>query len=86
MENLFGQRLTNARKMAGLSLQDLANKMENAVTRQALNKYEKGEMMPGSAVLIRLANALSVTVDFFFSEPQVNVELKGIEFRKKYPA
>ena len=48
MENLFGQRLTNARKMAGLSLQDLANKMENAITRQALNKYEKGEMMPGS--------------------------------------
>lgn len=83
MENLFGQRLTNARKMAGLSLQDLANKMENAVTRQALNKYEKGEMMPGSAVLIRLANALSVTVDFFFSEPEVKIELKGIEFRKK---
>jgi Zn-dependent peptidase ImmA (M78 family)/DNA-binding XRE family transcriptional regulator len=83
MENLFGQRLTSARKMAGLSLKDLADKMENAVTRQALNKYEKGEMLPGSTVLIRLANALSVTVDFFFSEPEVKIDLQGIEFRKK---
>lgn len=83
MENLFGQRLTSARKMAGLSLQDLADKMENAVTRQALNKYEKGEMMPGSTVLIRLSKALNVTVDFFFSEPDQKVELQGIEFRKK---
>lgn len=79
--NSFGSRLQLARKMAGLSYQGLANKLNGLVTKQALHKYEQGSMMPDSEKLIALSHALNVTVNFFFrSEP---VKLEGIEFRKQ---
>ena len=58
MENVFANRLQSARKMAGLSLQGLADKLDNLVTKQSLNKYEQGVMKPDSEVLIALANSL----------------------------
>jgi Zn-dependent peptidase ImmA (M78 family)/DNA-binding XRE family transcriptional regulator len=83
MVNLFAERLKAARKMAGLSLQQLANQLPSLNSKQALNKYEKGQSYPNSQVLIQLAQALKVPVDFFFMEPEVNVELAGVEFRKR---
>lgn len=82
MENNFANRLVAARKMAGLSLQSLADKLENVVTKQSLSKYEQGKMKPDSSVLITLSKALNVPVDFFFSDPVVAVELKNVDFRK----
>ncbi|MEP7111273.1 MAG: helix-turn-helix transcriptional regulator [Ferruginibacter sp.] len=46
MENVIGNKLVAAPKMAGMSLQDLENKLEKAVSRQALHKYEQGKMKP----------------------------------------
>jgi Zn-dependent peptidase ImmA (M78 family)/DNA-binding XRE family transcriptional regulator len=83
MANLFAQRLKAARKMAGLSLQQLADQLSSLNSKQALNKYEKGQSYPNSQVLIQLAQALKVPVNFFFMEPEVNVELSGVEFRKR---
>jgi Zn-dependent peptidase ImmA (M78 family)/transcriptional regulator with XRE-family HTH domain len=54
----FGSRLRTARKMAGMSLEDLSGKMGGAVTRQAISKYEKGRMMPSPGVLSRLTQTL----------------------------
>jgi Zn-dependent peptidase ImmA (M78 family)/DNA-binding XRE family transcriptional regulator len=67
--------------MAGLSLQELADKMNNIITKQALNKYEHDLMKPDSKVLITLANALEVSVDYFFQP--FTVELQDIAFRKR---
>lgn len=82
MENVFANRLVSARKMAGLSLQQLANRLENEVTKQSLHKYEQGKMKPDSQGLIALANALNVSVDYFYTVPSVKVELEEVEFRK----
>lgn len=82
MENLFGNRLSSARKMAGMSLQNLADAVENAISKQALNKYEKGVMKPDSSLLIKLSNALDVPVDYFFSKPKVSVEFSNPDYRK----
>lgn len=82
MENVFGNRLASARKMAGMSLQDLADRLKNVVTKQSLNKYEQGKMKPDSELLIALANALNVPVDYFFSSPGVKIELTNISYRK----
>ena len=82
MDNVFANRLISARKMAGLSLQELADKLGNVVTKQALNKYEQGKMKPDSKGIIALAKALNVSVDYFYSVPSVNVELTDVEFRK----
>jgi Zn-dependent peptidase ImmA (M78 family)/DNA-binding XRE family transcriptional regulator len=82
MENVFGKRLVSARKMAGMSLQDLENKLDKFVSRQALHKYEQGKMKPDSQVLIALSSALSVPVDYFHSIPRVEVQMSNVSYRK----
>lgn len=76
----FAERLKAARMMAGFSLQELAEKINTAVSKQALGKYEQGIMKPNSEVLLAICNALKVKSDYFSREPKVN--LHGIEFRK----
>ena len=41
-ETPFGVRLRAARKMAGMSMEDLAQRLGGMVTKQAIGKYEKG--------------------------------------------
>lgn len=79
MQSIFSSRLKVARKMAGLSMQELADKLD--ITKQAIGKYEQGLMQPTSTILIKMAQALDIKVDYFFRKKQV--ELQGIEFRKK---
>lgn len=85
MNQLFAERMKSARMMNGLSLQDLSDKLGNKVTRQALHKYEKGEVLPDSEMLGMLCNVLDVRPDFFSREN--TIELGQVNFRKleKYP-
>ena len=80
MEQLFSEKFKAARVLKGFSLQDLSDKLNNKVSRQALHKYEKGLVIPDSNRIGLLAEALSVRPDFFFRETKV--ELGPIEFRK----
>jgi Zn-dependent peptidase ImmA (M78 family)/transcriptional regulator with XRE-family HTH domain len=80
-DDTFGRRLAQARQMRGLPLRKLAAQLDGLVTPTALNKYEQGQMMPGSEVLVALAGALGQSVDYFFRP--FTVELKEIEFRKR---
>ncbi len=57
-ETPFGARLRAARKMAGLSLEDLAGKIGGLVTKQAISKYEQGRMLPSPEVLEKLVEVL----------------------------
>src|SRR5258708_264110 len=78
---MIGKRLRIARASAGLSLRDLEERIGNLVSAQAIGKYERDEMMPGSRVLLALADCLGVSEDYLFGHSQI--ELEGIEFRKK---
>lgn len=80
-ENIFGTRLKLARKMAGLSLQDLADALENKVTKQALSKYEQGSMNPSNEVLIAIANHFKLKPDYFLKKK--SAELGDVKFRKR---
>ena len=77
---MFGQRLRLARKRAGLSMRELAKRMEPPVSVQAISKYEAGKMMPSSAVLVGLGRRLDVSLDFLMGG-QV-MALEAVEFRK----
>ena len=77
---MFAQRLRLARKRTGLSMRALAERMSPKVTAQAISKYEAGKMLPSSSVLVGLAKALDVSLDFLMSA-QVEA-LEGLEFRK----
>jgi len=70
-----------ARTAAGLSLRELEGQIDGLVTAQAIGKYERDEMMPSSLVLIALARALKVSEDYLLNP--ADVELVGVEFRKK---
>lgn len=81
MDTIFGQRLRQARTMKRFSLRELAEVMGGKVSHNALARYERGEMMPGSNVLVALSEALAQPADFFFRP--FKVELRDIRFRKK---
>ena len=77
----FGERLKSARRMSGLSMEALSKRAGQAVTKQAISKYEKGMMNPGSDALIALSRALGIKPDYFFRSQKVS--LGKLEFRKK---
>jgi Zn-dependent peptidase ImmA (M78 family) len=79
--NVFAERLKSARKMKGWSLQELADNITIAISKQALSKYEQNLMKPTGEVLIALAKALDVKPDYFLKETAI--ELAPVEFRKK---
>ncbi|MGM9816421.1 MAG: helix-turn-helix domain-containing protein [Lepagella sp.] len=81
MNNLFSTRLKQARVMRGLSMDNLCNRANNALTKQSISKYEAGKMMPDSKSLIILANALGVNIDYFFRP--VALVIEKVEFRKR---
>ena len=78
---MLGDRLLLARKRSGLSLRGLANRLNGTVSAQSIGKYERGEMKPGSEVLIALSRELKLPVSYFTSPLQA--ELAGLDFRKK---
>lgn len=82
MENNFANRLISARKMAGLSLQSLADKLGNVISKQSLSKYEHGEMRPDSEMVIAISNTLNVPVNYFYSEPVIEINFANLGFRK----
>lgn len=81
METLFGERLRQARTMKGWSLRDLASATGCQVSHNALARYERGEMAPGSPILLAVAGALEQPADFFFRP--YKAKLADVRFRKK---
>lgn len=77
---MFGNRLKLARKKAGMSLRSLSDAIGNQISAQAIGKYERGEMMPGSRALAAITKALGVSAEYLLSN-QVEA-LECVEFRK----
>lgn len=76
---MFAERLLRARKAAGLSMKALGDDI--GVSANSIKKYEHGEAMPSSKILLALAKTLKVRTEYFFRP--VKVELKGVEYRKR---
>ncbi len=81
MKEIFSKRLKSARMQAALSQDQLVEKMGNIVSKNAISKYEKGEMMADGGILLALSKALNVKPDYFFRP--FTVQIEKIEFRKK---
>lgn len=79
MKTIFCKRLKSARLLAKLTQEELAQKVN--ITKNAISKYEKGEMMAETNVLRLLAEALNVSFDYLIRP--YDVELTNVEFRKK---
>lgn len=77
---IFAERFKSARLMNGFSLQDLADAIGGNLSRQALHRYEKGEVIPDAEKINMLSKALNVSPDYFFRTTKI--ELSDIEYRK----
>jgi Zn-dependent peptidase ImmA (M78 family)/DNA-binding XRE family transcriptional regulator len=75
---MIGARIQRARKAAGLAYRPLAGQL--GLSHTTLSKFEKGELTPDSAQLLRLAQALGVRTEYFFRPDTVSLE--GVEYRK----
>lgn len=78
---MIGNRLKLAREAAGLSLRAMEEAIRNRVSAQAIGKYENDQMMPGSEVLLALAQTLKVSPEYLLSNR--DVALSGVDFRKE---
>ena len=78
---MFGIRLRLARKQAGLTMKQLADRITPRITPQAISKYETGKMMPSSDILVELSRNLDVSFDFLMGGKVEAIE--GVEFRKR---
>ena len=81
VSSVFGGRLRQGRLMRGYSLRGLSQALGGRVSHAALQKYEKGQMIPDSTVLIAISETLRLRPDYFFQ--QNVIRLHGIEFRKR---
>lgn len=61
---IFAKRLRQARMKEKLSMDALCQKIQGLVSKQAVSKYEAAKMMPSSTILIALADALKVNIDY----------------------
>lgn len=75
----MGERIALARRITGMSLRALAERV--GVSPTAVHKYEKNQDVPGSGVLIRLAEALGVGVEFFLRPARI--QAMEPSFRKR---
>lgn len=81
LPDVFSRRLQQARAMRGMSLRALETAMKGFVSHNALAKYERGAMLPGSDVLIALSEALAQPADYFFRPFKIGIN--QVRFRKK---
>ncbi len=77
---VFAERFKSARLMNGFSLQDLADAMGGILSRQALHRYEKGEVIPDAEKISMLSKAFHVSPDYFFRTTKI--AFSDIEYRK----
>mgnify|MGYP000881303884 FL=1 len=62
----IGERITSLRKAKNLSQDELAKKID--ASRVMIGKYERGDNLPSIEVMVKLAKAFEVSVDFMLGE------------------
>lgn len=62
----FGQRLNLLRKQRGLTQNELATEIN--YSDKAVSKWERGESVPDTYTVLRIAEFFGVSINYFFSE------------------
>lgn len=65
LRKVFGVRLKGLRKQKGWAQKELAGQV--GIRFQQLNKYESGLNIPPAEMLVKLTDALGVTVDYLLT-------------------
>lgn len=68
---IFSEKLQLIRKNKGLTQEDIAERL--AVSRQAVAKWESGQVYPDISNLIQISNLFHVTVDYLVKDQECTV-------------
>ncbi len=66
IKKVFGQRLTEARKACGITQLSLAEKLN--YSDKAVSKWERGESLPDVFTIMKIGEALGVTMSYLLGE------------------
>lgn len=80
---IFALRLKQARILKKISMDKLVERIGGLVTKQAISKYEAAKMKPTSTIMIALATALEVDVEYFLRPFAFDANQFRVSFRKK---
>ena len=78
MNKAIGERIKEARKVKGLSQEDLGDLL--GVSFQAVSSWETGKFIPDSDHLAALAKALDLSLDALFVDANKNWKLEKVNF------
>lgn len=80
MINTIATNITRARQRRGLTMEELAS-MVNC-SKQAISHYENGLRYPDSKMLLSIAEALRVDIEFFYSACNVEFSMYNVSYRE----
>ena len=70
-----GAQISSLRKGKGLTQNELGERLN--ISFQAVSKWERGETLPDTSILVALANELDTTVDSILSGGEKSMDFKG---------
>lgn len=62
----FGEKISKLKKLKKMSQVEMAEK--NGISRDAISKYERGDVMPSIEYAKRIADVLGVSLDYLVSD------------------
>lgn len=72
---MVGAQIAHLRKEKGLTQSELGDRL--GISFQAVSKWERGETLPDTAILLDLANALGTSVDLILTGGSQVLQYKG---------
>ncbi len=72
---IFSEKLQLLRKNKGLTQEEMAEKLD--VSRQAVAKWESGQVYPDISNLIQISNLLNVTVDYLVKDQMCMIDISS---------
>jgi Zn-dependent peptidase ImmA (M78 family)/DNA-binding XRE family transcriptional regulator len=80
---MIGERIRQARLLAGLTQDDVANRLSEAgysATKAVISKYEKNKSVPNPTLLLALTQILGVEIGYLLYEAET--EVKWLAYRR----
>lgn len=74
---IFSEKLQLIRKSKGMTQEELAEKLD--VSRQAVAKWESGQVYPDISNLIQISNLFNITVDYLVKDQECMISMSTVE-------
>jgi Zn-dependent peptidase ImmA (M78 family)/transcriptional regulator with XRE-family HTH domain len=81
VDSNFGFKLRKRREERGISLQELGSVI--GMSKQSVFRFEKGEQLPNTTILLKLSEELNVLPTYFFEDDKIDIEIKDVKFREE---